>query len=144
MITRTTDAARLNAVINDPAVRPWFGDGDTLDLAPIVRDPWNICLECDRGGFLCLNWENGWYDVHALFRPHDGQFAVAAMRHALRYLFRETDAQVLVGAVKPGNRTARWLAVIGGFVPWMEVSHGTLFRLDGNRWQAVGGSWAQR
>lgn len=63
-VERTFDAARVNAIINAPEVRPFVGGEGVLDVSPLIARAENIALMGDHGGFL-LTWSApGSYEVH--------------------------------------------------------------------------------
>lgn len=64
ILTRSTDADAVNAVINAPEVRPFVGGEGFLDSSPALLNRQNIALTGEHGGFL-LSWSApGVYEVH--------------------------------------------------------------------------------
>lgn len=134
-LARTLEASHLNAVANDPAVRPWLGGDGPLDLTALVADPVNVALTTPAGGFLGIAHGFGCYEVHSLFgREGRGRETIPAMRAALAYMFTATDAIEMVTKVPQDNKAAAGLARLGGFevawtrrLPW---SGGTLVDTD--------------
>lgn len=125
-VVRTLDATHLNAVANDPEVRPWLGGDGVLDLSSTVADPWNVSVVTEHGGFIALWASPERYEIHSLFMAAGrGREAIRAMRAGLDYLFAATDATELVTKVPQGNAAALGLARLAGFtrqftsrIPW--------------------------
>ena len=115
VIQRTMDAAFLNRVANDPAVRPWLGGDGMLDVAPRIANPLNLAGVSDDGGFLAQSLGDGRYEIHSLFLPTRSIGAVRAMRDGLDYLFATTDATELLTKVPDDNPAADGLAQLAGF-----------------------------
>jgi len=65
-IERITDAARLNAVVNDPSVYPWVrGTAEgPLDLGGIIADPRHVALMGAHGGCLFVHHQPGIFEAH--------------------------------------------------------------------------------
>lgn len=117
-VVRTLDATHLNAVANDPDVRPDLGGEGALDLTPAVSDPANVTVVTAHGGFIAVAAGAGRYEIHSLFRPDGrGRESIRAMRAGLDYLFAATDATELVTKVPQVNLAARGLARLAGFSP---------------------------
>jgi RimJ/RimL family protein N-acetyltransferase len=114
---RTLEPAFLNAVANDPEVRPWIGGTGALDLGPLIADPANIALETEHGGWLLVRHEAGIYELHTLFRKAGrgaAYFQTAA--GALDYVFAATDAREIVTRIPGHNRGAAYAAARCGFI----------------------------
>ena len=108
-LKRDFDAIRLNAVVNDPDVRPFvLAPGtDTLDLTPLVLNLANIALMCDSGGLVFVRAADGMYEVHTQFLASArGAQAVAFTQEAVRWVFTRTDAFELWTKVPESNRAA--------------------------------------
>lgn len=107
-VSREFAAEHLNAVVNDPAVRPWVGGGTgPLDLSGLVADRANYLLMGLGGGILFQRIDAGFYEAHTQFLPEArGPSAVRAVRDALRYMFTRTDAVEIVTKVPEGNAGA--------------------------------------
>lgn len=74
MIRRSFDADTINALVNDPSIRPHVGgDGASfIDLAAAVADKQNIFLMGEHGGFAFTWSAPGTYEVHTFILP-DGR-----------------------------------------------------------------------
>lgn len=122
MIARTFDPAFLNAVANNPAVRPMLAGEGVIDLGPVVTDANNFALQCDHGGFVLTLTEPGRYEVHSLFLPDSGGVPIAAMRAAQEWMFTRTDCQAITSKIPVTNKAAKGFALAGGLK--------TLFKRD--------------
>lgn len=71
IVSDCRDAARINAVVNDPAVRPYVGapDAGFLDLSPLLADRNNIFPFGLHGGFALLWTAPHTYEVHTFILP---------------------------------------------------------------------------
>jgi len=116
MLKRTLDAAHLNAVANDPDVRPWIGGEGALDLTAVIADPRNVALETASGGWVFARHEPGTYEVHTLFLTAGrGRPCLAAWREAARWMFTATDAREIVTRVPANNPGAAYASALAGF-----------------------------
>lgn len=116
-LPRTSDAARLNEIANEPAVRHAMGAGsEPIDLTRALADPANVALADHRGGFLFVRLESGSYELHTLLsREARGATALALAAAAFRFMFTETDC-VELKTRTPGNlRQADLMARRAGF-----------------------------
>jgi hypothetical protein len=140
---RTMDPARLNAVANDPDVRPMLGGEGPVDLTPTIEDAANIALEFEHGGFVFHRLELGQYELHTLFLPQGrGQSVLLAAAEAFRYLFTATDCMEIVTRAPGSNRPADFMARRAGFEPiftrekaWQDGSAITYFSLTFDNWR---------
>jgi hypothetical protein len=118
MITRQTDAVRLNLIINDPAVRPHIG-GDIegeLDFSEAVADPSNIVLLAEHGGMIFHRHQFGLFECHTFSLPAGrGIWTLAMVKECLQWIFCRTEAMEIVTRCPKGNFAAKALArAIGG------------------------------
>lgn len=118
---RSMDARHLNAVANDPAVRPWLGGAGDIDLAQLLVDPANIALQNEHGGFLFCHLGDGRYELHTLFgRSGRGRAVLEASAFATRYMFTATDCVEIVTKCPEPNRAADFMARRAGYRPLFE------------------------
>jgi hypothetical protein len=117
LLERSTDAAHLNRIANDPSVRPYLGLGvGDVDLAPVLQNPSVYALTNEHGGLVFLPVLSGLYSVHTLFLPSGrGAKAVRAALEAVDWLFSNTDAKAVTTEVPATNAPAGWLARRCGF-----------------------------
>lgn len=91
ILTRTFDAERVNAVINDPSVRPFVGDPDLgeLDVSDAVGCEQNLALMGAHGGFF-LTWScPRVYEVHTFItKGGRGEWARKAAAETIAYAKR--------------------------------------------------------
>lgn len=91
ILSRTFDAARVNAVINDPSVRPFVGDPDLgeLDVSDAVGCEQNLALMGKHGGFF-LTWScPRIYEVHTFItKGGRGEWARKAAAETIAYAKR--------------------------------------------------------
>lgn len=109
MITRVTEAGQLNALANDPSIRPWIADmGDgIINLSKTAADPNNICLLGEWGGFVCFKYFPGSYEFHTMILPEGrGEWAYAFAQAGARYMFCATDAIELLTRIPRGHFAA--------------------------------------
>lgn len=124
MIRRTLDAAHLNAVANDPNVRPTLGGEGEIDLTGLIADPANLALVADGGGFVLTPLAPGHLEVHSMFRPKAD--AIGAMREAMDWVFTRTDCVSIWSKVPKANRAAKGFARAGSLRVLFEREHETL------------------
>ena len=143
-LRRTMDAARLNAVANDPAVRPYIGGDGPIDLTALLANPENVAFETDGGGFVFAKLEFGRYELHTLFlEGHRGAGVLALFADATRYLFAATDCLEIVTKAPASNKPADFMARRAGFSvlferdgAWADGSKVTYLSLTLDRWIA--------
>lgn len=116
MIRRTMDAKAINALVNDPTIRPYVGGEGELDLTDVVHNPANYVLEAEGGAWILGLLMPGTYELHTCFRPEGrGKGYFAAAREALRYMFAETECLEIVTKCPDDNPGARMAANLMGF-----------------------------
>lgn len=126
-VTRSYDAAHINAVINHPDVFPWVaGPNDvTLDVTEWLSDPAHILLTNEHGGFLFHPRGGGTYEVHSQIVPEGRKQSLSAAQSAARYMFTQTDCVRIVTYVPENNRRAKALTLAMNFAhthagdPWV-------------------------
>jgi hypothetical protein len=122
-IERITDAARLNAVVNDPSVYPWVrGTAEgPLDLGGIIADPRHVALMGAHGGCLFVHHQPGIFECHTqVLESGRGPWTLDMVRSALHWMFTRTDAVEIWTRCPKGNLGARALArAIGGQLEFM-------------------------
>lgn len=79
MIERTFSPEIINALMNDPTVRPTIGGKGKLDATTLLCDPRNICLIADGGGAMFAWRGPGVYEGHSFFLVR-GRDAIALGR----------------------------------------------------------------
>jgi hypothetical protein len=102
---RTFDAERINALVNDPTIRPFVGgDGQSfIDLTSAVEDHKNYFLGGDHGAF-AFTWSSPRsYEVHTFILPSGrGTWSRGFARAARDYMqsigTRQLWTRVPVGA----------------------------------------------
>lgn len=109
MIERCRDTEYLNRILNHPAVYPWVHGHleGPLDMTPVIEDPKTILLKVTGGAFFAVWQSPGIYEVHTQFLP--GFRAIGAAQECARYMFIDTDCEVLVTMVPRNNVIARKL-----------------------------------
>ncbi len=105
MLSRQSDASRVNEIVNDPSIYPWVCGPLTgpLDLtAPIATGKY-IALIGEHGGFLFWQVAPGIYDAHSIVLPEGrGAWSIKAALKALRWMFSEGAVEIMMAAPK-GN-----------------------------------------
>lgn len=131
MIERTYDAAAINAIVNDPAVRPWVADlaEGELDLSRHVENPANVCLVGEHGAFLCFKYYEGGYEVHTQVLPSGrGEWTRKFAEAGARFLFTATDCVEILTRVPEGHVSALALTKAMGFSHQFTTPPECLFR----------------
>lgn len=119
LVKRTTDAAEINALINDPSIRPHVGgDGvSVLDLSAAVADPLNYFVTGEHGGF-AFTWSSpSAYEVHTFILPAGRGAWAAAFALAARAFMAESGAWQLWTRVPVGHDNIRAYTEKAGFWP---------------------------
>lgn len=130
-VRRTMDAAVLNELVNDPAVREALPGSEPLDLSPLIDEPGNLAFytgprDTPDGALLLIAIGSGRYDVHSLFRPEArGRQAYELMRDVADFMFAATDCTDGRTTIPEPYRAARVAARRTGFrslftspIPW--------------------------
>lgn len=101
---RTADPSEVNALLNDPAIRPTIGGHGFLDAASLLADDRNYCVICDDGGAL-FRWSGpGIYEGHSFFRVR-GKQAIHLGRNVLQCMMW---ADMIYGLTPKELRHVRW------------------------------------
>ena len=114
-VERETSADRINAILNDPAVRPWVADDSegVIDVAPQVSNERNILLTGDHGGCFFFWLQPGVYEVHTQVLPRArGEWARGMMEACAHWMFTRSDCYEIITRVPHGHTAAR-VATIG-------------------------------
>lgn len=115
-ITRETNAARINAVLNDPYVRPFVADeAGVLDVSKQVANERNVLLMGEHGGCLFFWLQPGVYEVHTqVTRAGRGEWTRRLTESCAWWMFTQTDAFEIVTRVPEGHIGARAAALAQG------------------------------
>lgn len=115
-VERQFEAGRINAVLNDPAVRPWVANGSELiDLTAKVSDKNNILLMGEHGGCMFYPLLSGVYEVHTqVTRPGRGDWTARLTDACARWMFTRTPCYEIMTRVPHGHIAARAAAVAAG------------------------------
>ena len=131
MLTRTRNAEWLNAVANDPEVRPWVGFPELgpVDFSPVLEQPETVALVNDHGGFLCVPYVPGYYGVHVLFRPAGRVGVLETAREGAAWMFAH-GAQALFAHLLPKSPARRLVRLMG-----FDVIRDGAYVLSRARWE---------
>jgi hypothetical protein len=112
---RETDATRLNAVVNDPAVRPFVDElgAGVLDLSVQVANPANVLLMGEHGGCLFFGIGPGVMEVHTVaLKSGRGAWVRDFVRAVVHWMFTRTGAYEIVTRIPSRHfgaiRAAEW------------------------------------
>jgi len=123
MLERSSDAERINAVVNHPAVRPYVGSPEygEIDMTPVVAKTEDWFLMGDHGGFL-LSWSApGVREIHTFVLPEGrGRWAANARAEMLDYA-RANGTHTLWTKIDPTHRHTVQFARRGGMQPTEEM-----------------------
>lgn len=114
-MNRTFDATFLNSVCNHPEVRPWLSGEGGIDVTAALKDPDNVALVNDAGGFIMMQHEPGIYEAHSQFLPDMRGGTRQAMRECFDYMFTRTDCERMITQIPDNNRGAIALGKAGKF-----------------------------
>jgi hypothetical protein len=82
------DVAFINAVVNDPSVRPFIGPAELgeIDLSEAIARPENLCLMGQHGGFVLAWSAPGVHEVHTFITEAGrGTWARKARYETIQY-----------------------------------------------------------
>ena len=116
---RTFDAEVVNALVNDPCIRPHIGDPDSgaLDMAPLLAVPRNVCLTGEHGGFFYHWCAPGVFEVHTfVLKSGRGAWAREAAKASLSVMRAEYAADMVWTRVAPDMPHVHRFALEAGFV----------------------------
>lgn len=109
LVTRSFDAADINAIFNDPSVFPLVSVPgiEKIDVTELLKDPRNVLLMGEGGGILFCWHDIGTYEVHTAFLPQSrGRNALKVSLAAYRWMFTHTDCWTLLTKVPAINPAA--------------------------------------
>lgn len=118
MLERSFDIARINEVVNHPAVRPFVGPGDEFaDATVLVENDKNWFLMGEHGGF-CLEWKTpDMHEVHTFILPEGrGEWARDAAKAGIAFAVENGD-KYLCTLIPPGQRNVAAYARSMGMRP---------------------------
>lgn len=111
---RTMEHEFLEAIANDPDVRPWMGGDLTkrVELEDIISRPGNYAFVNDEGGFVVHLLAPGLYECHTIFKPGgvDVRGMLRLLWEAQEFMFIETDCDNICTRVASDNPRADALA----------------------------------
>jgi len=116
-VWREFDAVRLNAILNNPEVRPWVADAveGVIDVSPNVASRDNVLLMGEHGGVLFFKLTNGIYEAHTQVMPEArGAWTLEMTRAAVYWMFTRTDAFEVLTRVPQGHIAAKGAAEATG------------------------------
>lgn len=96
-VAPSRDAQFINAVVNDPSVRPFVGPADLgeLDLSEAIARPEHLCLMGVYGGFLLAWSAPGVREVHTFILPSGrGAWARQARAEMVAYCAARGDTML--------------------------------------------------
>lgn len=131
LLSPTTDASAVNALVNHPAVRPSCGlpeIGD-LDFSDLIARPENLFLIGDHGGFMLLWSAPAVREIHVFLLPEGrGKWGFATQREVVQAA-AERGIAVLWARVDPNMRALALFSRRGGMKPTGEQIEalGTLY-----------------
>lgn len=116
-IERHRTAERINAVLNDPYVRPWVADESEgpLDIERQVSNEKNILLMGEHGGCMFFNLLPGIYEVHTqVARAGRGAWTRQLTEACALWMFTRSDAYEIMTRIPEGHIGARAAALAQG------------------------------
>lgn len=119
MLQRCFDADRINALVNDPSIRPHIGgDGESwIDLTAAVADDQNVFLLGGHGGFSFTWSAPGTYEVHTFILPSGRGEQALQLALLARGWMAEHFADHLWTRVHPEAANVRAFTLKAGFHP---------------------------
>lgn len=119
MMRRCFDAVRINALVNDPSIRPFVGgDGSShVDLTAVVEDRQNIFLLGAHGGFAFTWSAPRTYEVHTFILPEGRGPEALELALTARGWMEEHFADHLWTRVHPDAANVRAFTLKAGFRP---------------------------
>jgi hypothetical protein len=117
MLQRCFDPARINDLVNHPAIRPHIGgDGESfLDLTAAVSDRQNVFLIGEHGGFAFTWSAPRTYEVHTFILPEGRGPNALEMALTARGWMAEHFADHLWTRVDPEAANVRAFTLKAGF-----------------------------
>ena len=112
---RLHDAAFLNDLANDPAIRPTCGGSGPLDFSDFIANPKNHALAWSHGVFLFLWTAPRTYEVHIMVRPQGRGREAYHMAHAGISYIVGCGADHLWARVQKGDNALRHYTAQAGF-----------------------------
>lgn len=123
ILSLTRDAARVNAVINHPDVRPYVGapEAGYLDISRRMAEPENLFPFGEHGGFALIWTAPAEHEVHTYILPSGrGKWARQAAAEMIS-LAAQHGTERLWTQIEPEMRNVRNFAVSMGMVPTGET-----------------------
>jgi hypothetical protein len=130
-VQRCLDAERINALINQPDIRPWVAgmDEGALDLSATVANHANHLVMGEYGGILFAQLLPGIYEAHTVVDScARGRWTKAMIQSAVHCMFTQTDAMEITTRIPQGHPAAMTAALGAGMRPEMTIPDAYLFR----------------
>ena len=91
MIKRDFNADFINSVINHPSVRGGAKVVEDVDLTELIKDPLNIVLTYEYGGFVLIKRDDG-YELHTqALKKGRGKMLREALNEMFDYMFKRCE-----------------------------------------------------
>lgn len=117
MLWREFHPERINAILNDPVVRPDVSESVTggMDIAQAVNNHSNVLLMGEYGGCFFFKLMSGIYEVHSqCLKPGRGAWIADFVQAAGDWMYTRTDAFEIVTRIPINHNGARTLAIHAG------------------------------
>lgn len=117
MLWREFHPDRINAVLNDPHVRPDIAESvsGVVDIAAAVENPQNVLLMGEFGGCFFVKLFGGIFEVHTQTTTQGrGAWVADFARAAGDWMYTQTDAFEIVTRIPAHHRAAKALAIHAG------------------------------
>ena len=113
------DAAIINAVLNDPAVRPWVADASAgeINIHQQLEDPNVVFLMGEYGGVMLHRFMSGIVEVHTFVEPRGrGAWTRGMIQAVQHWIFTKTDCFEILTRIPISHKPALALAIKSGMV----------------------------
>src|ERR1700685_1917170 len=117
MLWREFHPDRINAILNDPLVRPDISETVTghMDIASAVGNPNNVLLMGEYGAVFFFKLMSGIYECHTqCLKPGRGAWIADFVHAAGDWMYTRTDAFEIVTRIPAKHNRARALAIHAG------------------------------
>jgi len=133
MLERCFDVERINAVGNQPDVRPFIGPASLgeLDFTDAIADEKNWFLMGEHGGYVLAWSAPAVHEVHVMVLPEGrGAWAAQARQFTIDYAI-DKGVEMLWARISPAARSVALYARRGGMQPTGEMIYtlGTAYDL---------------
>lgn len=124
-LSPTKDVNAINALMNDPSIKPWICGNlvGVLDISPLVNEK-NIFFVDEHGGCALIYMSDGIYDLHSFVLPSGrGRWVKKNFDAVKGWMFANTNCERIITLCPTNNGMAVGAARFCGFKKYGTIAN---------------------